>query len=153
MGDLIGKILYLNIDDIVIISDTIEQHYENLRLVFKRLEECNLKLAPSKCQFIKTEIKFLGHIITGSGVHPDPEKTSAIENFPQLKTQRNIKGFLGMVGYYRRFIPSFSIKAAPLTNLLKKNTKFIWTDECEEAFEYFKSILTTSIQILLNLLF
>lgn len=141
MGDYVGKILYLYMDDLVIFSDTIEEHIHRLKLVFQRLRDCTLKLSPEKCDFLKTEAKFLGYIISKNGLKPNPDKVRVISEFPHPKNQTAIKSFLGMLGYYRRFIHDFSGRAAPLTSLLRKNTKFIWSDECEAAFDYFKSVL------------
>lgn len=141
MGDYVGKILYLYMDDIVVFANTLQEHIYRLKLLFQRLRECTLKLSPEKCDFLKPEVNFLGYIISKEGLAPNPEKVRVISEFPHPRNQTAIKSFLGMLGYYRRFIPDFSGKAAPLTNLLRKNTKFIWTDECESAFQYFKITL------------
>lgn len=142
MHEYIGKIVHPYVDDLCITGNTFKEHLHNIQLVFQRLRECNLQVTPDKCEFAKTSVKFLGHIISDKGIQPDMDKVHIIQNFPPLTTQKHIKSFLGMVGYYRRFIPTFSDKATPLTNLLRKNTKFHWSPACETAFQYFKDILT-----------
>lgn len=142
MGDYVGKILFLYLDDVVVFSSTITEHLERLQLVFQRLRDVNLKISPEKCHFIKRKIEYLGHIISKDGVLPDSSKIEAITKFPQPSTPKAIKSFLGMVGFYRRFIPNFAGQAAPLTNLLKKDVKFHWSPECQIAFQFFRDSLT-----------
>lgn len=112
---------FVYLDDIVVISTTLVEHITQLREVFTRLRKYNLQLQPPKCEFLKHEVRYLGHIITESGVKPDPEKISCIVNYRTPSNTKEVKSFLGLVGYYRRFIKDFSKIAKPLTNLLKKD--------------------------------
>ena len=98
-------------------------------------------MQPDKCEFLRPKIGYLGHIIDKNGVPPDHEKIIAVNEFPVPKTQKNIKQFVGLAGYYRRFIEGFSKIANPLNQLLKKDTSFIWTDKQHIAFDILKSKL------------
>jgi len=129
-------------DDIVIYASSLEENERKYNLLIERLNKANLKLQPDKCKFLKTEITYLGHVISRDGVRPDPKKLEAVKQFPRRpKTPKNIKQFLGLAGYYRRFIPNFSKLAKPLTNLLKNDTRFEWTSAQEESFEILKQIM------------
>lgn len=131
------------LDDVVIFGETLVEHNERLIDVFQRFREHNLKLQPDKCEFLRSELAYLGHIITPEGVKPDKSKIEAVLNFPTPRTTRQLKGFLGLSGYYRKFIPNYSKIAVPMTYLLKKGVPYIWTTETEEAFRTLKEILTT----------
>jgi hypothetical protein len=100
-------------------------------------------LQPDKCEFLRQEVTYLGQIITENDVKPDPNKTRAVEKFPVPKNAKNIKQFLGLAGYYRRFIPNFSKIAKPLTDLLKRDKEFIWTEEQIQSFNTLKQFLCT----------
>ena len=141
LSGLQGTELFVYLDDIVIYSRSLREHEIKLTRLMKRLREAKLMLQPDKCEFLRHEVIYLGHIIDEHGVKPDPKNIEAVENFPRPKTPKNIKQFLGLIGYYRRFIPEFSRKSKPLTNLLKKTTKFIWDKEEEEAFQILKKAL------------
>lgn len=130
-------------DDILIYSRTIHEHLSRLREVFTRLRKANLKIQPDKCEFLKKEVAYLGHLITPDGVKPDPKKVEAVENFPVPKNTKEVKSFLGLTGYYRRFIPSYAKISKPLTNLLKKDQLFNFNQECNEAFNILKNYLIT----------
>ncbi|KAL0128587.1 hypothetical protein PUN28_003742 [Cardiocondyla obscurior] len=136
-----GRELFVYMDDIVIYAKTLEEHERKYHLLIQRLREANLKLQPDKCEFLKSKVTYLGHVISKDGVTPDPKKLEAVKLFPRPKTPKNIKQFLGLAGYYRRFIPSFSKLAKPLTVLLKNDTAFEWTSNQEEAFELLKQKL------------
>ncbi|KMQ88697.1 enzymatic polyprotein endonuclease reverse [Lasius niger] len=110
----------------------------------QRLRNANLKLQPDKCEFLRHEVAYLGHIIGDKGVKPDPNKIKSIMEFPTPRTPKNIKQFLGLAGYYRRFIPNFSKTAKPLTDLLKKNSTFNWQIKQVEAFNILKHSLCSS---------
>lgn len=142
LADLICKILYIFLDDIVVYSSTIEEHLSRLQIVFDALRKHNLKLSPDKCNLLQTELPFLGFLISGNGVLPDPKKVLPIVNFPQPKTIRAVKSFMGMVNYYSRHIPKLSEHAKPLFGLLKKETKFTWSEQCQTAFEHLKKCLS-----------
>ncbi|MCP3666773.1 MAG: hypothetical protein GY696_30465, partial [Gammaproteobacteria bacterium] len=123
-----GVLLYL--DDILIHSQSFEEHLQKLSLVFQRLRGLNLKLRGKKCFFARHAVNYLGFIVTKDGLIPDPGKVNAVQSFPTPKSEANIRSFIGLSQYYRRFIEKFSVIAAPLTNLLKKGVKFEWTDGC-----------------------
>lgn len=138
---LIGKTCFVYLDDIVIYGESIEEHNSKLQKLFQRLSDLRLKLQPDKCEYLKPELQYLGHIITEDGVRPNPEKLKAVKEFPRPKHVKNIKQFLGLAGYYRRFIKDFSKKAKPLTKLLKKDVPFDFSEEQTRAFEILKSEL------------
>lgn len=131
------------LDDIVIYGKSLMDHNIRLINVFKRLLEHNLKLQPEKCQFLCREIRYLGHIINKRGIRPDPNKIEAVQKFPIPKTVRQVKSFLGLASYYRKFIENFSKTSEPINKLLKKDTKFKWDAKCDEAFELLKEKLIT----------
>ncbi|MCG7879964.1 MAG: RNA-directed DNA polymerase, partial [Candidatus Thiodiazotropha endolucinida] len=142
-------ILLAYVDDVLVHSQTFEQHLSHLRLVFERLRAANLTLTPDKCFFATKSVKFLGHNFSEAGVVPCQSKTDAIDSFPTPRTQKEVKRYLGMTGYYRRFIKNYSSIAYPLFKLLSKNNtsevkqKFVWTPECEESFRTLKKALVT----------
>lgn len=138
-----GLHCFVYLDDIVIYASSLEEHTMKLKSVFSRLRLNNLKLQPDKCEFLHREIAYLGHVITEKGVKANPEKIRSIKDYPKPKDEKQIKQFLGLLGYYRRFIKDFAKHAKPLTQLLKKDVKFHWDESQETAFNHFKSILTT----------
>lgn len=144
LSGLQGLHCYTYMDDIVIFGHDLKNHVTNLKLVFEKLREHNLKLQPDKSEFLHKEVQYLGHIITDKGVKPDPKKIECVKKFPVPKNPRDIKSFLGLVGYYRRFIENFSHITKPLTSLLKKDTKFIWLSEQQLAFDTLKEKITTA---------
>lgn len=137
-----GLKAFVYLDDIIIYALNITDHSKKLEEVFKRLREFNLKLNPSKCSFMRKEVNYLGHVITDKGVKPDPQKIKCVLDFPIPTNTNELKSFLGLSGYYRRFIPNYGQTSKPLTALLKKDAQFSWSDLCQEAFEKLKSMLT-----------
>ena len=135
------KFALVFIDDIIIYSSSFQQHLYHLTQVFDRLAEANLKLQPPKCLFAMSKVPYLGHIISEHGIAPQPDKTSAVESFPVPTSKKELQSFLGLCNYYRRFVKDFAHIAAPLTNLLKKQVKFAWTNAAQIAFETLKSKL------------
>lgn len=131
------------LDDIIIFSETFEQHLKDVEQVFTKLNDHNIRLNGKKTFLGQTRIKFLGHTITKDGIKPDPSNLIPISNFKTPTSVKMLRSFLGMVSYYRRFIPTFSTEAAPLYELLKKENKFTWSIDCQKAFESFKQKLTT----------
>ena len=105
------------------------------------LREADLKLKESKCNFLKAHVQYLGHLISGKGIEPVPEKFKIIKNMPSPTTPKEVKEFLGLIGYYRKFIPKFSDVARPLTNLTKKDVPFEWTPDCQQTFQLLKDLL------------
>ena len=140
LSGLTGTRCFVFLDDIVIYANSLANHNRKLRDVFRRLRK-NLKLQPEKREFLRTEITFLGHKISERGVEPDTRKVEAIENFPKPNTVRQLKSFMGLKGYYRRFVPQFSKIAAPLHKLLKKDAKFAWGEDQEIVFRTLKQKL------------
>src|SRR5436190_16279062 len=108
------------LDDIVVYGASLEDHNRRLKEVLKRLRENNLKLQPDKCEFLRKEIIYLGHIISENGIQPDPSKLKAIREFPTPTKVKDVQSFIGLAGYYRKFIEDFSKIAKPLTKLTKK---------------------------------
>ena len=106
--------LFLYLDDIVIYAKDLEDHGKKVRRLLKQLKEANLSLQLVMCEFLFKEIACLGHMIISKGVKPDPKKIEAVQNFPRPKTPKNINQFLGLAGYYRRFIKDFSVRVKPL---------------------------------------
>ena len=129
------------LDDILVYSPDMETHLEHLRILFMRLQKADLKLKEIKCNFLKKHIQYLGHIVSGKGITPMPEKLACIKDMPAPKTPKEIKQFLGLVGYYRKFIPRFSDLARPLNALTRKDVLFDWTSICQESFELLKASL------------
>ena len=144
LRNLNWNIALVYIDDVLIFSKNFDQHLEHLELVFSNLRAANLTLQPSKCRFAAAEIEYLGFLISGSGIRTNPLKTSAIDTFPQPKTAKKVKSFLGMTSYYRKFVKDYAHIASPLTALLKKDVKFKWTPQCEKAFQTLKDALTSA---------
>jgi hypothetical protein len=132
------------LDDVIIFSNTVAEHGVHLVKVLGLLSRHGLKLKLSKCEFAKTRVRYLGHILDGTGIHVDPEKVVAVSGMPSPKKVVELQSFLGMVGYYRRFISGFAKIADPLIKLLKKKEKWVWTDECENAVLKLKEALTSA---------
>ena len=118
MGDMNLRDCLVYLDDVIIFSTTFEEHIDRLQAVFSRLKEFNLKLKATKCEFMKSEVTYLGHIVSQGGIRTDPEKTSVIENWPEPKTVKDVCSFLEFTGYYRRFIKNYARIARPLNDLL-----------------------------------
>src|SRR5438105_5497430 len=132
------------IDDILVYSKNGEEHARHLRLVLDRLREHQLYAKLSKCQFWLKEVSFLGHILSAKGVTVDPSKVQEVLDWKSPTSVTEIRSFLGLAGYYRRFIQDFSKIAKPMTKLPQKEAKFIWTSDCEAAFQKLKTLLTTA---------
>lgn len=142
LAEFIGKILFVYLDDIIIFSTSLQEHLDSINKVFAKLREANLKIQLDKCEFMKRETEFLGHIITDKGVKTNPKKVEAVKNFPVPKTQTKIKGFLGLSGFYRKFIKDYAAIAKPLTNCLKKDQKInIHDKNFLKAFNKLKALL------------
>ncbi|GFX69071.1 retrovirus-related Pol polyprotein from transposon 297 [Trichonephila clavipes] len=131
------------LDDIIVFSETFEDHLIRLRFVLKCLQEAGLKLNSKKCLFAAQEVKILGHLVSSNGVRPDPDKIKAVRNFPTPKNIHDIRSFLGLCSYFRRFIKGFCYLAEPLQSLLKSGVEFHWGPEEVEAFNSLKKALTS----------
>ena len=142
--EYLDKFVIVFIDDILIYSKSEEEHEEHLRLVLNKLRDHQLYAKFNKCEFWMKEVTFLGHVMSAEGVAVNPSKVNDVLNWESPKSVPQIRSFLGMAGYYRRFIEGFSRIARPLTQLLKKEKKFAWTPECEQSFQELKKRLTTA---------
>jgi hypothetical protein len=120
LKELQGKVYFVYMDDIIIFSTSLQEHTSNLRLVFEKLRKCRFKIQLDKSEFLRKEVEFLGHVITPDGIKPNPKKIEAIKKFPIPKTVKDIKSFLGLLGYYRRFIKNFAKITKPFTKCMKK---------------------------------
>jgi hypothetical protein len=140
----LDKFVVVFIDDVLINSKSQKDHDHHLRIALGRLRAHQLYTKFSKCEFWLEKIAFLGHILTIEGIEVDPSKVEAVSKWKQPSSVCEIRSFLGMVGYYCRFIKGFSSIAEPLTELLKKENKFVWTPKCEESFQDIKKKLTTA---------
>ena len=142
--EYLDEFVIVFVDDILIYSDNEELHEKNLRMALEILRKNKLYAKFSKCEFWIKEVLFLGHIISSKGVSVDPAKVAAVAEWQQPKNVTEVRSFLGLAGYYRRFIQNFSTIAIPLTSLTKKDHKFTWDDKCEESFQTLKTCLTTA---------
>ena len=127
-------VCYFFIDDILVYSKTRAEHARHLKLVLRSLREHRLYAKFSKCQFWLSQMAFLGHVISAQGIQVDPQKVAAVENLEQSCTVTEVRSFLGLAGYYRRFVKDFSVIALPLTRLTRKEIRFEWDKNCERSF-------------------
>lgn len=137
-----NEVCLVYLDDIIVFSTSLQEHIINLEKVFQRLRESNFKIQMDKSEFLKLETDFLGHVITRDGVKPNPDKIATIEKYPLPKTTKQIKQFLGLLGYYRKFIPDFARLTKPMTSCLKKNSKITLDKIYVDCFEKCKKLLT-----------
>lgn len=166
MGDINLREVLVFLDDIIVFSKTLEEHETRLAKVLNRLRENGLKLSPEKCRFFQTSVRYLGHIVSRSGVETDPKKIEALKTWPKPQTLKELRSFLGFSGYYRRYVEGYSKIAKPLTSLTagypptrktikvsKDGTKYHnpkepfgerWTPACQKSFEEIIEKLTTS---------
>ena len=140
----LDKFVVVFVDDILIYSKSKGEHENHLRIVLQTLRDNKLYAKFEKCDFWKEEVKFLGHVVSKDGVSVDPSKVEAVMNWKQPTTVTEIRSFLGLAGYYRRFIRDFSSIASSLTKLTRKDVPFMWTADCEKAFNELKTSLTTA---------
>ena len=129
------------LDDIIIFSETEEEHLAHIKEIFRRLEAADLKMKRSKCDFFKKHIHYLGHLISADGIRPLKDKLDTIHDMPAPRNSKEVKQFLGLVGYYRKFVPCFAALSRPLTKLTCKDKVFEWTHECRKAFNALKESL------------
>ena len=135
-------VVYL--DDVLVYSNSWEEHLGHLRDLFGRLSKAGLVVNLAKCEFGKATVTYLGHIVGQGHVAPRCAKVQAIVDFPAPSSKKEILRFLGMCGFYRKFVPNFSEVVAPMTDLLKKGVKFEWSSSCEMAFQKLKAVLTSN---------
>lgn len=136
------SVCLIYLDDIIIHSATDGKHMLHLKVVFDRFRAAGLKLKPSKCHLAKTSVTFLGYIVSKEGVQPDPANTDKLRSWPTQCSSTEVRAFLGICSYYRRFIASFAEIAEPLHHLTHKNVPFLWTENCQAAFDMLKGKLT-----------
>ena len=132
------------LDDVIVFGKTFQETLTNLRSVFERFKKAKLKLKPKKCILFKDEVSFLGHVVSANGIQCDPQKIAAIKEWPVPENISDVRSFLGLASYYRKFIYNFSQIAYPLTRLTQKNRHFEWSEESENAFNTLKRLLTES---------
>ena len=128
------NICLIYLDDIIVFSKTVPEHLTRLRILFDKLRCANLKLKPSKCNILRDKITFLGHVVSKVGIETDPEKTRSVDEWPRPRSVHDVRSFLGLCSYYRKFVQNFAIIAKPLHALTGKYIKFEWSMECEKAF-------------------
>ena len=133
----------LFINDIIVFSSTWEEHLARLRQVFERLRHSNLKLGAEKWAFTAKEVSYLGHRVTKEGLLPDLALLAAIREIPPPKTATEVHSFLGLAGYYRRYVKNFAAIAGPLHALTRKDAVFHWSTSCQDAFDRLKMLLTS----------
>ena len=129
------------LDDITIFSKTKEEHLQHLEEIFVRLRKFGLKMKREKCSFFKKHIQYLGHLVSEKGFEPLPEKLESIHKMPAPRTAKEVKQFLRLIGYYRKFVPHFADISRPLTKLTCHNVVFEWTDQCTKAFNHLRELL------------
>ncbi len=143
LGKYMWDFILIYLDDIIIYSKSLREHIDHIRLVFQALQEAELKIKMEKCAFAWKELKYLGFRIGQDGVAVDPDKIKAIEEQSPPTNQTGIRAFNGMVGFFRNLIEGYSLIMGPMTDLLKKDTPFIWRPEQQKAFDTIKEKLTT----------
>jgi deoxyuridine 5'-triphosphate nucleotidohydrolase len=146
---LIGKGVYVYIDDVTIYSQSFKEHLVLLKEVFKRLRHFQFKMKPKKCTFAAEQVEVLGHVINQQGIKPAPSKIEAVKNYPVPQDKTDLRAFLGLIGYYRNYIKGCSKITEPLSQMLKKEARFNWTQEAQATFDKIKMILTSD-QILIR---
>ena len=132
------------IDDIILFSRTVQEHFQNLTEVFQRLKQAGLKLKPRKCHLFRNKVKYLGYVVSNKGVEADTEKIQCVLDWPTPMSPKQIRQFLGLASYYRRFIHNFAQITAPLNRLLEKGKRWQWTEQCSQAFTLLKTKLTSA---------
>ncbi len=138
----IGNGLFADLDDLIVVSKDLGSHLKKLSLVLQKLTKAGLKVKLTKCEFFKSLIEFLGHLVDGGGTHTVDSKITAVKKFPTPKSVENGRSFLGLAGYYRAFVKNFASIASPLTRLLKKDVSFLWNDAQQQIFNTLQDVLT-----------
>ena len=144
LAGISGELCLAYLDDIIVFSATFEEHLHRLAVVLQRLQAANLKLKPAKCHFAQSKVEYLGHIISGDGIQVDPKKTTAISDYPVPADVKQLKQFLGLTNYYRKFIQNYASIAEPLHKLLRKNSGgYVWNEQCQQSFNLLKQKLVS----------
>ena len=150
LGDLHLNWCIIYLDDIIIYSKTPKEHLERLEAVFEKISKAGLKLKPSKCEFFKSEITYLGHVVSNKGIATDPKKIRAIQQWPRPTTVTEVRRFTGLTNYYRKFVHGYAKVARPLHDLVsgknakKKRTVVEWTEDCEKSFNQLKQLCSNT---------
>lgn len=145
LAGLHWKTCLIFLDDILVYSDSFTSHVERLREVLCCLAKAGLKLKPQKCKLFQRKVKYLGHVVSDQGISTDPEKLAKVSEWPTPRCLKDVRSFIGLCSYYRKFVRNFSNVAKSLFDLMKKDAKFVWDDNCQEAFETLKYELTHSV--------
>ena len=138
------EVLLIYLDDVIVHAKSFQDQLERLRAVFTRLRAAGLKLSPTKCHLFQRSVTFLGHIVSSDGVSTYPEKVAAVRDWPTPMTPKQVRAFLGLCSYYRRFVRGFADTAKPLYRLTEKGSQFMWSETCESAFKLLKAKLTST---------
>jgi hypothetical protein len=136
--------VFVYLDDVLIATRTLAEGKDLLAKVLSKFADVNLKVKPAKCSFFKKQVEYLGFIVNGEGTKPAERKLDAVKNFPVPKTRKNIKQFLGLAGFFRKFVPNFSAVSKPLTILLRKDADFVWGEKQERGFRSIIHYLITA---------
>ena len=133
--------IFIYLDDMLIASKTFQEHLSHPREVFSRFRSANLHLKPKKCDILRDRVPFLGHIVSAAGIEPDPAKMERIKDYPTPTDATEVRRFLGLASYYRRFVPKFASIAAPINALTRMGAPYQWTEDCEAPFNQLKTAL------------
>ncbi len=144
LKDLNWKVCLIYLDDIIVYGAGFYPALDRLKMVWKCIREANLKFKPTKCCLMRAQVPFLGHIVSREGVGVDPAKTEAMEKWPTPVNVKDVRAFLGLASYYRRYISGFSTVAAPMTNLTRQGMDLVWDNACEGAFRTLKAALISA---------
>ena len=138
------QVCMVYLDDVLLYSPTFEDHLSSLGEVFSRIQAAGLRLNPKKCHLARDHVVFLGHVVSRQGLQPDPRNTDKVRTWPTPRNPTEVRAFVGLCSYYRRFVKDFAQRAAPLHRLTCKDTPFKWTAECAAAFDYLKGVLSSA---------
>ena len=141
----LNNFTFMYLDDILVFSETYNDHLHHSNTVFEKFQKAGLKIKLGKCQFFKTHLHYLGHRISANELEPLPEKLEAIKNLIPTRNVDEAHQILGLLGYYRLFVPALADITLPITSLLKKNTPFVWSNKCQLALEYLKEIFCNKL--------
>jgi hypothetical protein len=144
LAGLHWEIALIYLDDVLVFAKTVEQAIHRLKLVFDRFRQAGFKLKPKKCELFQQTVLYLGHQVSKEGISADPEKVKVIRNWPVPRTVRDVRSFIGLASYYRKFVKGFADIARPMHKLMSKNATFKWTEDCQIAFETLKQRLLTA---------
>lgn len=148
LGDLLRKSCYVYFDDIIVFSESFNDHLHHIAEILERLEKNNIKIRPKKCRFIRESIEYLGHLISSEGIRPDPARVDTVISFKRPETVTDIRSFTGLASFFRKFIPELAKIVAPINKLIinkkSKREKIDWSEEANSAFETIKKLITES---------